>query len=93
MAKEAAHRGKKGKKHLRAITTHKADDGTFPHEHHYVDENGQAMPSSFGGVSTSLDDVQQHMADHFGGDQPQPEEADQGGAPTPDDGGQPAPAA
>jgi len=86
MAKEKKHEGKDAKKkHLHAITTHKAEDGTAVHEHHYRDEEGKES-SSFGGVSTNLDDLQQHMADHMGDhfqdqqQQPDPAAGGDGGA-------------
>ena len=91
MAKEKKHEGdgkKASKKKLRAITTHKAEDGSFVHEHHYRDEEGKDS-SSYGGVSSDLADLQQHMADHLGpdadqgqgdGQQPQADGADAGAA-------------
>jgi hypothetical protein len=81
MAKEKKHEsGGKKKKHLTGITTHKADGGGFVHQHHYQDEDGNPQPDSYGGVSTDMADLQQHMQDHFGPD------ADQGGGEQPDDG-------
>jgi hypothetical protein len=71
-----ASKDKKGKKHLRAITTHRAEDGGFIHEHHYTDADGQALPPSYGGVSSDMDDLHQHMQDHFGGDEENPDEQD-----------------
>jgi hypothetical protein len=89
MAKEKKHEssgGKGKKKHLKAITTHKADDGSFVHEHKYQDEDGNES-SSYGGVSSDLADLQQHMSDHFGpdagqgdGQPPQADGADAGAA-------------
>jgi hypothetical protein len=58
--------GKSGKKkRLTGLMTHVADDGSFVHEHHYRDHKGQPLPPSFGGVSTNMEDLQQHMQDHL----------------------------
>lgn len=97
-SKHEAKREAPKKKHLHAITTHKADDHTVVHEHHYRDEEGNSLPPSYGGVSTSLDDLNQHMADHMGDHfeqdqepEPQDESASAPAAP-PAGGGGPAPA-
>ena len=86
--KEPAKKGKK--KHLTAITTHRADGGGFAHEHHYTDEDGNKLEPSFGGVSSNLDDVHQHIDDHFGdgiGDAEPEAPADGGAAAGPAAGG------
>jgi hypothetical protein len=52
------------KKHKpRTIITHRHDDNTFHHEHMHDD----GKHSMFAGTSADVADVQQHMADHFGG--------------------------
>lgn len=86
--KKSEHKAgkKEGKKHLRAITTHKADDGSFVHEHHYTNHKGEALPASFGGVSTDMDDLKQHMEDHMSPEADQggeDEQADEGAEPQP----------
>ena len=87
MAKEAKHH----RKHLKAITTHKAHDGGFVHEHHYEDAAGNHS-TEYGGVSQDMADLHQHMDDHLGpdADAQQAEAPDQG---TPDQGGAAPPAA
>jgi hypothetical protein len=74
MAKEHEHSGggKKRKLHLASIHTHRAQDGGFVHEHYHEDDQGNRTGPHFGGVSTNLDDLQQHMTDHFGPDTAQP---------------------
>lgn len=76
---------KKPKLKLHAITTTKADDGSFVHEHHYVGKGGEHHPPRFGGTSTDMQDLHDHMEDHFGGGAEQQEdgedaEPEQGGA-------------
>lgn len=44
------------------IVTTQAEDKTFSHEHHY---HGQHEPV-FAGTSQNMDDLKQHMEDHFG---------------------------
>jgi hypothetical protein len=100
MAKEK-HEAKHGKKkHLVGITTHKTDQpGVHVHEHHYRDEDGKES-SSYGGVSTDMADLHQHMDDHLAPDAEEAQEgppggpggAPGGGAP-PDGGGGPPMAA
>jgi hypothetical protein len=86
--KEHESEGKKGKKHLRAITTHKTDKpGVFVHEHHYTDPEGGNPSSSYGGVSDGMEDLQQHMQDQLG-----PGAADEGGGGGPADAAGAAPA-
>ena len=71
---------KKHKPH--AIFTRKAKDGSFSHEHHV---EGEHQPI-FAGTSQNMDDLKQHMEDHFS-DGPAEEAAEQPGA-----GGEPEPA-
>ena len=58
------------KKHKpRTIITHRHDDNTYHHEHQHDD----GKHSMFAGTSQDVADVQQHMADHFGGEEsPEP---------------------
>ena len=56
--------GKKGKKKPRRIVTTRHDDGSYAHEHFHDDKPNEAK---FAGTSQSMEDLQQHMADHFGG--------------------------
>lgn len=77
--KEKHAAAKHGKKRLHAITTHKADDGSFVHEHHYRDQDG-ADSKTFGGVSADMADLHQHMDDHLGPDAEQAQ-ADPNAAP------------
>lgn len=58
-----AEEHKKKKRKPRQIITTRHDDGTYSHEHRH-DDGKHAM---FAGTSTTLDDVKQHMDDHFGG--------------------------
>lgn len=69
------------KKHLTSIHTHKAHDGGFVHEHHYRDDEGN-QSSAFGGVSSDMADLHQHMDDHLGpgADQGEPDQDDQAAA-------------
>lgn len=67
------HEEKKGsehkkKKHLHQIVTTKAKDGTFGHEHIYKDhpDDAHSNPPVFAGTSSSMEDLHQHMDDHFG---------------------------
>ena len=53
----------KKKRKPRTIITHRHDDDTYHHEHVH-DDGKHAM---FAGTSQDVADVQQHMADHFGG--------------------------
>jgi hypothetical protein len=62
MAEEHKPEHKKKRK-PRTIVTHRHDDGSFHHEHMH-DDGKHAM---FAGTSQDVADVQQHMADHFGG--------------------------
>jgi hypothetical protein len=79
---------KKPKMKLRGIMTTKADDGSFVHEHHYEGKGGEHHPPRFGGTSSDMKDLHDHMEDHFGdqaesndeADGPQPDEQ-QGAAP------------
>lgn len=57
----------KSKKHHKKvphkIITTRAEDGSFGHEHiHHGSDR-----SVFAGTSQNLDDLKQHMQDHFGG--------------------------
>jgi hypothetical protein len=71
---------KKKKRKPRTVITHRHDDGTFHHEHRF-DGGDHEM---FAGTSSDVPDVQQHMADAFGGGA--------GGAAEPDAGAAAAPA-
>lgn len=51
------------KRKPRTIITHRHEDNSFHHEH--VHDDGKN--SMFAGTSQDVGDVQQHMADHFGG--------------------------
>lgn len=67
----------KHKKPYKIITT-RAKDGSFGHEHMH---EGEAQPV-FAGTSRDLEDVHQHMNDHFGdGQEEQPEPEEGGGQP------------
>jgi hypothetical protein len=80
MAEEKKREGGK-KKHLVSIHTHRVrgkdgkvdPEGGFVHEHHYEDAKGEKSGPHYGGVSTDLADLQQHMQDHFGPDAEQQE--------------------
>jgi hypothetical protein len=58
--------GKKPKHKMRSIHTHFTDDGGAVHEHHYEDHKGNPLPPRYGGVSSDMDDLHQHMDDHAG---------------------------
>lgn len=62
----------KKKRKPRKIVTHRHDDGSYSHEHHH-DDGKHAM---FAGTSAHLDDVKQHMDDHFGGGAAEPAEGE-----------------
>lgn len=71
--KEAKHesakhesKGAKKRMKLKSIRTTRADDGGFVHEHEYEDHNGHGTPPRFGGVSSNMEDLHDHMDDHFG---------------------------
>lgn len=61
--------GKKKKLHLHQIITTRAKDGSFGHEHIYKDhpDDIHSRPPVFAGTSQDMDDLHQHMDDHFGG--------------------------
>lgn len=65
---EGGGEGKKHKKHLHQIITTQAHDGTFLHEHVYKDkkEDHHTHPPTFAGTSSNMEDLHQHMDDHFG---------------------------
>lgn len=63
-----AEEHKKKKRKPRRITTTRHDDGTYSHEHMHDD----GKHSMFAGTSANLDDVKQHMDDHFGGEPAEP---------------------
>jgi hypothetical protein len=67
MAEEHKHKKRKP----RTIITHRHEDNSFHHEH--VHDDGKN--SMFAGTSQDVGDVQQHMADHFGGAEPAEAEA------------------
>lgn len=64
--KEHEGAGKKAKHRLRSIHTHFTDDGGAVHEHHYEDHKGNALPPRYGGVSSDMQDLHDHMNDHAG---------------------------
>jgi len=74
-------KAKKEKLKLRAITTTKADDGSFIHEHHYEGKDGQRHPARFGGSSSNMQDLHDHMEDHMGGGEGQGDDGDEGSEP------------
>jgi hypothetical protein len=73
--------GKKKRLHLHQIITTRAQDGTFGHEHVYKEkpEDMHSRPPVFAGTSQDMDDLHQHMDDHFGGGAEQEEPEEQGG--------------
>lgn len=83
--------GKKSKLKLHAIRTEKADDGTFVHHHEYKDQHGMPVHTT-GGTSSDLEDLQQHMQDHFGDGADAQAGADEGQAEEPEAGAAPQPA-
>ena len=60
--------GGKKKLHLHQIITTQAHDGTWSHEHVYKDkkEDMHARPPVFAGTSQDMDDLHQHVDDHWG---------------------------
>lgn len=58
-----AEEHKKKKRKPRRIITTRHDDGSYSHEHQHDD----GKHNMFAGTSADLDDVKQHMDDHFGG--------------------------
>lgn len=82
--------GKKPKLKLHAITTTKADDGSYVHEHHYQGKNGEHQPPRFGGTSADMKDLHDHMEDHFG-DQAEGNDAEEGEQPDQEQGGEATP--
>jgi hypothetical protein len=62
---------KKKKRRPRKIITTRHDDDTYSHEHMHDD----GKHAAFAGTSQDVADVQQHMADHFGGGGAEPAEA------------------
>lgn len=65
---KSKEKGKK-KKHLHKIITTRANDGSFGHEHVYKDhpDDAHENPPVFAGTSQGMEDLHQHMDDHFGG--------------------------
>jgi len=63
MAEAEKKPAEKKKAKPRRVMTTRHDDGSFSHEHHH---DGDPHPK-FAGTSKTLEDLQQHMADHFGG--------------------------
>jgi hypothetical protein len=61
--------GKKKKLHLHQIITTRAKDGSFGHEHIYKEhpDDVHSRPPVFAGTSQDMEDLHQHMDDHFGG--------------------------
>lgn len=77
---------RKKKKHLHAITTTKAKDGSFVHEHHYKDspDDEKTGKPVFGGTSATMEDLHAHMDDHLGAQQGEPDGDEQAQAGEPD---------
>lgn len=80
--REGEHKGKG--LHLATIAHHFAEDGTAVHEHHYKakPEDRHTMPPRMMGTSKTLEEAQQHLADHWpqqGGAEPDEGEEDQPG--------------
>jgi hypothetical protein len=89
--KPKSEHGKKHKPKLHKIITTRAKDGSFGHEHLH---EGSHEPV-FAGTSRDMDDLHQHMDDHFGpggGETPAPEAAQAEAAPGGAPGGEPEPA-
>lgn len=83
---------KKPKMQLHAITTTKAEDGSYVHEHHYMGKNGEHHPPRFGGTSSDMKDLHDHMEDHFG-DQAESNDGEEGEQPDQEQGGEATPPA
>lgn len=81
-AKPKHEGGKKPRKHLHQIVTTRAHDGTFSHEHIYKANrhDHHSEPPVFAGTSANMEDLHQHMDDHFGDGAPQGEEQAEGAA-------------
>jgi hypothetical protein len=77
---EGEHKAKK--KHLHQIVTTQAHDGTWSHDHIYKDhkEAQHSHPPVFAGTSSNMEDLHQHMDDHFGPQANEGEEQAEGGA-------------
>jgi hypothetical protein len=67
--KEGKREGGKKKLHLHQIVTTRAKDGSFGHEHIYKEhaDDVHSRPPVFAGTSQDMEDLHQHMDDHFGG--------------------------
>jgi hypothetical protein len=68
MAEKEEKPGKKKHKKPHKIITTRAQDGSFGHEHVH---EGSDKPV-FAGTSQNMDDLKQHMEDHFGGGAAEP---------------------
>jgi hypothetical protein len=75
---------KKKKRKPRRIVTTRHDDGSYSHEHYH---DGDQHPQ-FAGTSQTMDDLKQHMEDHFGGGAPADGDAPAAAAGEPEGGGE-----
>lgn len=88
--------GKKGgkkaaKKHLHQVITTRAHDGSWMHEHVYKKkpEDAYTEPPVFAGTSQDMDDLHQHVDDHWGAGHEEPD-GDEGQGEGEPETGQPA---
>lgn len=90
-SKGGGKKGKAAKQHLHQVITTKAKDGSWMHEHVYKKHPDDAFgqPPVFAGTSQDVDDLHQHVDDHWGGGAA----AGSQGEPDGDEGAAPAPAA
>ena len=67
-SKPKGEKGKKSEKYLEGIFHRRLPDGSFVHEHHYKDkkEDDYTHPPRLMGTSPTLEDVKQHLEDHWG---------------------------
>lgn len=88
MAKEREEHKSGGKKklHLAAMTHHFMGDGSVVHEHHYKDhkDSPHTHPPRMVGTSQTLEDAQQHLADHYPGGDEEGAEPNEGAQPAAD---------
>jgi hypothetical protein len=85
---EGEERKGKKKKHLHQIITTQAHDGTWSHEHIYKDkkEDMHTHPPVFAGTSQSMEDLHDHVNDHWGPQSQAEEETEEHTEPDQDDG-------
>jgi hypothetical protein len=81
-AEESKSEGKgKSKKYLAIVAHHRMPDGTFVHKHSYKDskDSEEIHPPRLMGTSPTLEDVKQHLDDHWGDEEgaADPEAGDQ----------------